>query len=170
MGLFVKPNLHFLLDKGMETVGVHSGTFQDLPEVHVKGHFQEQTNGVGAGVALGIFIEMWLLGLEVYSVYTLGSAPGFCAIGLVLAAQAIALVVVPAVTVFAISPMRSSTWDLWCVRSILLVYWFLFCSSLVALRGDEGCQEMETPVRLFMVVDVGVCCWAVFGLLTGENY
>ena len=155
------------------------GTFQDLPHktadtekqslLFFKDSKNKGLSRFGAVIALACFIAT-----EAYGIWVLAEiSPNteVCPVEIIVIAQVFTVVVVPAVIYFVIDPAQNKSWDLWCVRCVMMLFWSLFIASAAVISDEvvDACAAgMNLSVIAFMVVDAVIGSWATFGWLTAD--
>lgn len=166
--------------KASAVIGSCGGTFQDLPphKISISAEkqslllFREPDHSDGQWErALAALVLLCFLGTEIYGIYVLAvisPTTQICPVEIIVIAQVFIVVVVPAVIYFVVHPAQRKSWDLWCVRCVMLLFWSLFIAS-AAVISDGGCARgMNFSVIAFMVVDAIIGSWATFGWLTAD--
>ena len=172
------------LTKASSVIGSGCGTFQDLPP-HKPDITAEKQSLLLLGKTghsddgqcerlLGTLILLSFLGTEIYGIYLLAvisPTTQICAVEIIVIAQVFTVVVVPAVIYFVIYPAKKKSWDLWCVRCVMLLFWSLFIASAAVISDDvvDACASgMNFSVIAFMMVDAIVGAGATFGWMTAD--
>jgi hypothetical protein len=171
------------LTKASSVIGSGGGTFQDLPphKPDITAEKQsllllgktEHSDGQ-CGRLLGTLILLSFLGTEIYGIYLLAvisPTTQICAVEIIVIAQVFTVVVVPAVIYFVIYPVKKKSWDLWCVRCVMLLFWSLFIASAAVISDDvvDACaSDMNFSVIAFMMMDAIIGAGATFGLLNAD--
>jgi hypothetical protein len=133
----------------------------------------KQTGG-GLVSLLRALILLCFLGVEIYGIYVLASispTTEICLVEIIVIAQVFSAVVVPAVIYFVLHTVQRKSWDLWCVRCVMLLFWSLFIASAAVIsdKAADACASgMNFSVVAFMVVDAVIGAWATFGWLTAD--
>jgi hypothetical protein len=170
-----EPKANSVISKG-------GGTFQDLPplkpdittEKQSLLLFRETGHGGHGQRALAALVLVCFFVAEVYGIYVLAvisPTTQICFVEIIVIAQVFTAVVVPAVIYFVIHPVHRKSWDLWCVRCVMLLFWSLFIASAAVIsdKAADACASgMNFSVVAFMVVDAVIGAWATFGWLTAD--